>query len=271
MSLNIHQNIKNKLDFFVENDKIPHIIFHGPSGSGKRHMLNYLINKIYKIDNEIINQYMMYVNCAHSKGIRFIRDELKFFAKTNINNKHGYKFKSIILFNCEKLTTDAQSALRRCIEKFSHNTRFFIIVEDETTLLKPILSRFCNIFIPLPTINNKKISLHQYFKNNLNESNYIKKRQLWLKKNIINTTNYKSLKDCNSFVNKLYEKGYNCLDIIEILENSSNIITNKNKYKVLVYFDKIRKEYRNEKIIMLNILNFLFMRPKEELENILKL
>lgn len=271
MSLNIHQNIKNKLDFFVENDKIPHIIFHGPSGSGKRHMLNYLINKIYKIDNETINQYMMYVNCAHSKGIRFIRDELKFFAKTNINNKHGYKFKSIILFNCEKLTTDAQSALRRCIEKFSHNTRFFIIVEDETTLLKPILSRFCNIFIPLPTIDNKKISLHQYFKNNLNESKYIKKRQMWLKKNIINTKNYKSLKDCNVFVNKLYEKGYNCLDIIEILENSSNIIMNKNKYKVLVYFDKIRKEYRNEKIIMLNILNFLFMRPKEELENILKL
>ena len=29
----------------------------------------------------------MHVNCAHSKGIRFIRDELKFFAKTNIHNK----------------------------------------------------------------------------------------------------------------------------------------------------------------------------------------
>ena len=77
----------------------------------------------------------------------------------------------------------------------------------------------------------------------------------------------------NSYSQALYELSVenNCLDIIEILENSSNIITNKNKYKVLVYFDKIRKEYRNEKIIMLNILNFLFMRPKEELENILKL
>ena len=97
------------------------------------------------------------------------------------------------------------------------------------------------------------------------------KRQNWLKKNIINPKSYQSLKDCNLFVDKLYEKGYNCLDIIEVLEQSSNIITNKNKYKVLVYFDKIRKEYRNEKIIMFNILNFLFMRPKEELENILNL
>ena len=71
----------------------------------------------------------MYVNCAHSKGIRFIRDDLKFFAKTNIQ-KDGSLFKSIILFNADNLTTDAQSALRRCIEKFSHTTRFFILVEN---------------------------------------------------------------------------------------------------------------------------------------------
>ena len=34
----------------------------------------------------------MYVNCAHNngKGIRFIRDELKFFAKTNIHNNKNY-------------------------------------------------------------------------------------------------------------------------------------------------------------------------------------
>jgi len=271
MNLNIHENIKNKLDFFVNNEKIPHIIFHGPSGSGKRYMLNYLINKIYNPDNDNVNQYIMYVNCAHSKGIRFIRDELKFFAKTNINNKQGYKFKSIILFNCEKLTTDAQSALRRCIEKFSHNTRFFIIVEDETTLLKPILSRFCNIFIPLPTINNEKISLHQYLKNDIKQTNYMKKRTIWLKKNIFDIKHYKTLFNCEQLVNKIYEKGYSCLDIIEMIEKSSNVISEKNKYKFLIYVDKIRKEYRNEKIIILNILNYIFMRPKEDLENILNL
>ena len=43
------------------------------------------------------NKYVMCVNCAHGKGIKFIRDELKFFAKTNINHMHGYFFKSIVL------------------------------------------------------------------------------------------------------------------------------------------------------------------------------
>ena len=54
MSLNIHKNIIEKIDYFIENKKIPHIIFFGPSGSGKRYVLNYLINNIYLINILII-------------------------------------------------------------------------------------------------------------------------------------------------------------------------------------------------------------------------
>ena len=160
--MDIHKNIKSKLEYFIKSKKIPHIVFHGPSGSGKRGLLEFLINNIYTTINNR-NKYVMYINCAHGKGIRFIRDELKFFAKTNIQNFNGKYFKSIVLFNAEKLTMDAQSALRRCIEQFSHNTRFFVIVENINTLLKPILSRFCNIYILLgiscktPSIKNLKI------------------------------------------------------------------------------------------------------------------
>ena len=110
----------------------------------------------------MIKNYVMEVNCAHGKGIKFIRDELKFFAKTNINLKDGEIFKTIVLLNADKLTIDAQSALRRCIELFSHSTRFFIIVEDKYKLLKPILSRFCEIYVPEPIIDGKVINLHSY-------------------------------------------------------------------------------------------------------------
>ena len=153
--MNFHEEIKSKLDYFIKGNKIPHIVFHGPSGAGKRTILEYLIMNIYK-NNENIKKYVMYINCAHGKGIRFIRDELKFFAKTNIQNKKGTIFKSIVLFNADKLTTDAQSALRRCIEQFSHTTRFFIVIDEYRKLLKPIISRFCNIQVPLPSISKKK-------------------------------------------------------------------------------------------------------------------
>ena len=57
----------------------------------------------------------MSINCAHGKGIKFVREELKFFAKTHIYSEGGLMFKSIILINADKFTMDAQSALRRCI------------------------------------------------------------------------------------------------------------------------------------------------------------
>ena len=109
----IHQNIKNKLDYFHKNKKIPNIIFNGPSGSGKSKLVNEFITLIYDNNKEKIKDFVMYVNCAHRKGIKFIREELKFFAKTHINSNGGDTFKSIILLNGDKLTMDAQSALRR--------------------------------------------------------------------------------------------------------------------------------------------------------------
>ena len=174
MSLNIHENIKEKLNYFQDIHKIPNIIFHGPSGSGKRTIVNDFINKIYENDRDKIKTFVMYVNCSHGKGIKFIRDELKFFAKIHINSNSGNIFKSIVLLNADKLTMDAQSALRRCIELFSHNTRFFIIAENKYNLMKPILSRFCEIYVPEPIINGEMINLYKYNLNKVFKTKEIK-------------------------------------------------------------------------------------------------
>ena len=157
----IHENIEEKLDYFIKNQKIPNILFHGPSGSGKRTLILKFIDKIYE-NKEMKQKYVLFINCAQGKGIKFIREDLKFFAKTNIHSQNGILFKTIILSNADKLTIDAQSALRRCIELFSHSTRFFIIVEDKYKLLNPILSRFSEIYVPLPILNKKPTNLHIY-------------------------------------------------------------------------------------------------------------
>ena len=212
----LHLKVKKKLDGFIKTNKIPHIIFYGPNGSGKRNLLIEFINKIYNYDKSKINQYTMFVNCAHGKGISFIRDELKFFAKTNIH-KNSDLIKSIILFNADMLTTDAQSALRRCIEKFSNTTRFFIIIENENGLLKPILSRFCNFYIGLPKINKKTTSLYNLKKEKSKNLEYYKKKSLYLKKKLNDNTNFTTINSCNDLVKLLYQKGYSCLDIINFI------------------------------------------------------
>jgi DNA polymerase III delta prime subunit len=271
--LNIHQNIKDKLDFFYSSHKIPNLLFHGTTGSGKRTIVSEFIHKIYDNDREKIKSFVMYVNCSHGKGIKFIRDELKFFAKTHINSNSGNTFKSIVLLNADKLTMDAQSALRRCIELFSHNTRFFIVAEDKYNLMKPILSRFCEIYVPEPVINGAIVNLYKYNLNNLFNMKDVKMTRLEaLKKELLKTVNKKiTIDKLMGLCSKLYEKGYSGLDIIQLLENHKFLETSlsvEKRYELLIAFNRVRKEFRNEKLLILFILNFVFLSSELSLENI---
>lgn len=264
---NLHKSIKLKLANFIEINKIPNIIFYGPSGSGKKTVLQEFIHKIYNNDIDKINKYVMVVNCSHGKGIKFIRDELKFFAKTSINCNTN-TFKSIILNSADRLTIDAQSALRRCIELFSHNTRFFIIVEDKNKLLKPIISRFCDIFIPLPIIKGEEKNLYQYsIENNFKTTQYTNYRKKYLDNFFSKKKNVKTTKELFEISEKLYEKGYSGLDIINYIEDTYPC--NVKKYQTLLFLNKIKKEFRNEKLFMIVILDLLFLRNNFDLENVI--
>ena len=270
MTLNIHQTIKEKLKYFYDIRKIPNIIFNGPSGSGKSTIVNDFISMIYEGNREKIKDFVMYVNCAHGKGIKFIREELKFFAKTHINSNGGDTFKSIVLLNGDKLTMDAQSALRRCIELFSHNTRFFIIVEDKYKLLRPILSRFCEIYISEPDYKGKQINLYKY---NLEETFKLtdikNQRNEWLKKDIQKSVDSKmSDIDLQSFVTKIYEKAYNALDIIKLIEDGVIYLSLEKRYELLIAFNKVKREFRNEKLLLMFVINFAFLDKETKLENI---
>ncbi len=275
MQLEIHKNIKDKLEYFYNIKKIPNIIFNGPSGAGKSTLVNEFMNLIYGGNKDIINDFVMYVNCAHGKGIKFIRDELKFFAKMHINSNGGDIFKSIILLNGDKLTVDAQSALRRCIELFSHNTRFFIVVEDKYKLLKPILSRFCEIYVPIPEYKGKQLNLYGYGLEQTYKFGDIKISKMdWLKKELtkikLETNDVNKLMDS---VIKLYEKGYSALDLIKLIETDTTILgidekKEEKKYELLIAFTKVKKEFRNEKLLMFFVLNFVFLDITYNLENI---
>ena len=94
----------------------------------------------------------------------------------------------------------------------------------------------------------------------------------WLKKEIIKTVNKKiKIEDLMLFCTKLYEKGYSGLDIINLMENHKfleSVITVEKRYELLIAFNRVRKEFRNEKLIILFILNFVFLSSEHSLENI---
>ena len=265
----IHGDIKQKLQYFIEQKKIPNIIFHGVSGCGKNTLACNFIRNIYGNDKATLKDYVMHVNCAHGKGIRFIREDLKFFAKTNVDLKDGEIFKSVVLLNADKLTTDAQSALRRCIELFNHSTRFFIVVEDKYKLLRPILSRFCEINVPEPIVNGQQVNLHAHLLQKTFAGPALDKlkqqRAEWLEKEVSFGREY-SYGDLIALADKLYEHAYSSVDLLRLLEESE--IPSDKKYEKLIAFQKVRHEFRNEKLLMLFMLHFMLFRSDASLENI---
>jgi hypothetical protein len=291
--LPIHKDIKNKLEQFRVQKHMPNILFHGPSGCGKSTLVNEFVNTMYSAHRTDMSKYIMFVDCSYGKGIKFIREDLKFFAKTNIHLDHGNIFKLVLLVNADKLTVDAQSALRRCMEVFSHTTRFFIIVEKREKMMNPILSRFCSIYVPLPIFRGRIINLHTY---NINKQfslvPHYGRRIEKLKTIILNeylSDELTTIKSNMELSLTLYNQGFNSLDILELLRlynkqkcsvfSPLNIIHDEheadNKLKdeqnvfcalshvqiitCLISFQKIRREIRQEKILLLWLLNSILL------------
>ena len=234
-------------------------------------IVNKFLNSIYNSDKQRMKTNIMIVNCAHGKGIKFIREELKFFAKTNINSNNGKLFKTIVLINADNLTIDAQSALRRCIEQFSFNTRFFIIIENKHKLLNPILSRFCEIYVPEYIVNSEVVNLHKLARTTNYKIEYNENHQEWITDKIdeyiheeINHINI--IKLCED----IYEKGLSSLDIIEWIQQTETL-DNYVKSQVCMGFDIVRKEYRFEKLLMMYIFDFLYLRTNKDLKSITKI
>jgi DNA polymerase III delta prime subunit len=233
----MYQNME-KLDYYLEHKQIPNLLFHGPSGSGKKTILQSFLKQLYP-DKETLEQQVMYVNCAYGKGIKFIREEVKFFSKMNTHSL----FKSVVLLNAEKLTPDAQFALRRCIEQFSYNTRFFMVTIDKYKLIRPILSRFSEIYISSP------INLHEVGLKAFAFDDYETIQQTSFQEVVSQLTT----ENIQEIAHELYEKGHSALDLEKWVNNAPDTIE---KYRWILYFHKIRSECRNEELLLYMMLYF---------------
>ena len=121
----------------------------------------------------------------------------------------------------------------------------------------------------LTVTGNAEIGNAYIGKHHLTSNEFIVKRNKWLKKKLETKKNVKDIQSVRTLTEILYEKAYNSIDIIKILENNS--FKKENKFLFLIYFDKIRSQFRDEKLLMLTILNLFFLRKNLNLENILEM
>ena len=132
--------IIERLKAYVKTKNVPHLIFAGPAGTGKTTSALALARELF---GETWMQNFHELNASDERGIGVVRGKIKDFARTAPIGKTPFKI--VFLDEADSLTTDAQSALRRTIEKYTHICRFILSVNYSSKIIEPIQSR-CTVF-----------------------------------------------------------------------------------------------------------------------------
>ena len=134
------KDIVERLTSYVRSGNLPHLMFAGPAGTGKTTSALAMAKGMY---GESWRDNFIELNASDERGIDVVRGKIKEFARTAPLG--GADFKIIFLDEADALTSDAQAALRRTMEKYSRNCRFVLSCNYSSKIIEPIQSR-CAIF-----------------------------------------------------------------------------------------------------------------------------
>lgn len=135
----------------VSSGNLPHLIFHGPPGTGKTSTIHAFTHMVFP--KRFRKDYVLELNASDERCINTVRHKIKDFSKRCVATSPGVKFPSkiVILDEADTMTPDAQSALRRIIEDHASTTRFCLVCNYVSRIMDPLLSRCAKLrFTPIP-------------------------------------------------------------------------------------------------------------------------
>lgn len=200
-----HRDIYDRLSKMSQDNSIPHIIFHGPVGAGKRTMTNIFLRMIYgksvdnlntiteeiagsgskiKTETFIRSDHHIVINPTGNNFDRYIVHQvIKKYANTKtieLTINPNSKFRTIQISNLDKLSHNAQTSLRRMIETNASTCRFIMWCNNLSNVILPLQSRCVLIRIPRPSPDDLfkylcLISARETFSGNMKKINKIVK------------------------------------------------------------------------------------------------
>lgn len=137
---------KAKVQTFIDDQDIPHLLLAGRAGTGKTTLAKMLVNNI-ECDH-------LFINASDENSIDTIRNKIKGFVTTM-----GFtSLKVVILDEADYITPNGQAALRNLMETFSKSSRFILTCNFQERIIDPIISR-CQSFSLVPP-SQKDVAIH---------------------------------------------------------------------------------------------------------------
>jgi replication factor C small subunit len=130
------KEIVERLKSFVKSQNVPHCIFAGPPGTGKTTAALCLARDLY---GDAYREHIMELNASDERGINVVRETVKTFARARSIGE--IPFKIMILDESDNMTSDAQQALRRTMERYTETCRFIMCANYSGKIIEPIQSR----------------------------------------------------------------------------------------------------------------------------------
>jgi DNA polymerase III, gamma/tau subunits len=134
------KHVTERLKAYVASKNMPHLLLTGPAGTGKTTCSLALAKEMF--GDEWKGNFIE-LNASDERGIDVVRGKIKEFARTAPLG--SAEFKIIFMDEADALTSDAQAALRRTMEKYSRICRFILSCNYSSKIIDPIQSR-CAVF-----------------------------------------------------------------------------------------------------------------------------
>ncbi|CAA9989509.1 replication factor C3, putative [Plasmodium knowlesi strain H] len=139
-----HEQVISTIQKFVQKGELPHLLLHGPPGTGKTSTILAVCKELY---GESRSSFVLELNASDDRGISVVRDQIKTFAesKNHYNTCEKTALKLIILDEADHMTYPAQNAMRRIMENYAKNVRFCLLCNYVNKITPAIQSR-CTSF-----------------------------------------------------------------------------------------------------------------------------